>query len=264
MDAPRRTAYLQRIGIDGPVALTPEGLELLHVAHLTHVPFENLDIFLGHPLHLDEMSLLDKVIGARRGGFCFELNHAFGLLLADLGFEVGLLSAEVFGEAGYGPAFDHLLLRIRFADGDYLADVGFGECFVRPIGVSDDVSRQDGSCYRLIRDGSRRILQRRNSGEGWTPLYRFTPDVLHDIDDFSSMLDFHQRSPESHFTQRPLCSLARTDGRLTLAGRRLIVRVGEDRLEQPVKAPEALRLLLLRHFDITVSAEDAVRVFAAA
>lgn len=263
MDALRREAYLQRIGIDHAVALTPEGLERLHVAHLLNIPFENLDIFLGRPLQLDESALLAKLIDRRRGGFCYEVNYAFALLLRALGFEVGLLAAQVFGTSAYGPAFDHLLLRVRFAEGDYLADVGFGDSFIHPLGLSGDVSLQGYAAYRLLRDGGEQVLQQRKPGSEWLPLYRFAADCTHAIDAFVPMCDFHQHSPESLFTQKLLCTRARPDGRITLSGRRLIASVGADRLEQPVKDAEALRLLLGRHFGIALEAAEVERLLAA-
>lgn len=47
-------AYLRRIGVDGPVPLTVEGLGRLQLAHKLTVPFENLDIVAGRPLLLEE------------------------------------------------------------------------------------------------------------------------------------------------------------------------------------------------------------------
>ncbi len=38
-------AYLSRIGVSGPVEVTLHDLERLQRAHLTAVPFENLDVF---------------------------------------------------------------------------------------------------------------------------------------------------------------------------------------------------------------------------
>ena len=92
------------------------------------VPFENLSIHLGEEIVLEEERLLDKVVGARRGGFCYELNGAFGALLTALGFDVMLLAGRVYGEEGrLGIPYDHLALRVRTVDGgEWLADIGFG------------------------------------------------------------------------------------------------------------------------------------------
>ena len=54
------SAYLARIGLDGPVTLDLEGLTTLQKAHLYTVPFENLDIMAGRPLSLDREALFDK------------------------------------------------------------------------------------------------------------------------------------------------------------------------------------------------------------
>jgi arylamine N-acetyltransferase len=125
-------AYLDRIGFDNQRPPVPDAatLRALHRAHLLTVPFENLDIHLGRPIVLDLAALERKLVGERRGGFCYELNGTFAALLRQLGYEVWLLEARVRTSEGqgFGPPFDHLLLRVRCQDGpeEWLADVGFG------------------------------------------------------------------------------------------------------------------------------------------
>ena len=88
-------AYLARIGAARPERPSTEALQVLHAAHLRSVPFENLSIHLGEPVILDESALLDKIVGRRRGGFCYELNGLFAALLTALGFDVTLLAGRV-------------------------------------------------------------------------------------------------------------------------------------------------------------------------
>jgi arylamine N-acetyltransferase len=88
----RTVEYLKRIGAERPTAPTPEALRDLHARHQLAVPFENLSIHLGEPIVLDEDSLFDKIVLLRRGGFCYELNGAFGRLLTALGFAVSYLA----------------------------------------------------------------------------------------------------------------------------------------------------------------------------
>src|SRR4051812_21511122 len=108
------TAYLARIGYAGSLAPTIETLRALHRAHLHAVPFENLDIHLGRPIKLDRGAFFRKIVGERRGGFCYELNGLFADLLAFLDFDVSLLSARVAREAGgFGPEFDHLAVLVH-------------------------------------------------------------------------------------------------------------------------------------------------------
>src|SRR5579871_4953685 len=133
MDDQDLAAYLSRIDVAGPVAPDAATLRELHRAHQRTVPFENLSIHLPEPISLTEADLLDKIITRRRGGFCYELNGGFALLLEAIGFTVSRVAGRVHGKDGLGPPFDHLALIVGTADdsatddrGPWLADVGFG------------------------------------------------------------------------------------------------------------------------------------------
>jgi N-hydroxyarylamine O-acetyltransferase len=105
--------YLSRIRYYGDRSPTPDTLRGLHRAHLFTVPFENLDIHLARPIVLDQQALFRKIVDERRGGFCYELNSTFAVLLRALGFRVTLLSACVARDAGgFGPDYDHLTLLV--------------------------------------------------------------------------------------------------------------------------------------------------------
>jgi N-hydroxyarylamine O-acetyltransferase len=224
-------AYLERIAYTGPRDVSPETLRALHLAHLYTVPFENLDIHLGRPLSLDDAALFDKIVTRRRGGFCYELNGLFCALLRELGFRVTMLSAEVARQAGgFSPRFDHLALRVDL-DEPWLADVGFGDGFRLPVRLADAADQPQGdSAYRIVTDGEYRILLRRNDPSDWTPQYRFTLQP-HALADFADRCRFHQTSPESHFTQGRICTLATPAGRVTLGGLRLIETTRAGRTE---------------------------------
>ena len=88
MDAQTAAAYLRRIGVTDPVPSDVQGLRVLHRAHQMTVPFENLSIHLSEQISLAEDDLVAKIVTARRGGFCYELNGLFALLLETLGAEV--------------------------------------------------------------------------------------------------------------------------------------------------------------------------------
>lgn len=86
-------AYLNRIGYEGAVNPSSDTLRALHLAHVLTVPFENLDIHLGRSISIEPEALFRKIVLARRGGYCFELNGLFALLLEQLGFSVTRLAA---------------------------------------------------------------------------------------------------------------------------------------------------------------------------
>jgi N-hydroxyarylamine O-acetyltransferase len=90
------SAYLKRIDYAKPVKPDVQTLSGLQFTHMDHVPFENLDIQLKRPIHLDEGSLWNKIVINRRGGFCYELNGLFAWLLEQIGFEVAYLNARVY------------------------------------------------------------------------------------------------------------------------------------------------------------------------
>jgi N-hydroxyarylamine O-acetyltransferase len=169
------------------------GLAELHRAHLASVPFENLDIHLGVPIELELGAIVDKLVARRRGGFCYELNGAFATLLSTLGYAVRLMEARVFGRSGPGMRFDHLALGVSL-DGELLADVGFGECFLEPLQLRADAQGTDASgTYRLVSapgDG----LDLLRDGE---PQYRLDPAARR-FADFAPACRYHQTSPDSH------------------------------------------------------------------
>jgi N-hydroxyarylamine O-acetyltransferase len=117
-------AYLARIGAERPARPDIGSLRDLHLRHLRTVPFENLGIHLGEDIVLESGALVAKIVDRRRGGFCYELNGAFGALLSALGFEVDLLAARVFAGDGLGVPYDHLALRV----GPWLADFRGSAC----------------------------------------------------------------------------------------------------------------------------------------
>jgi N-hydroxyarylamine O-acetyltransferase len=250
-------AYLRRIAYDGPTTPSAATLRALHVAHLRAVPFENLDIHLGRPIVLDEARLTEKIVGERRGGFCYELNGAFAGLLEALGFRVTRLSAEVArGDGTFGPDFDHLLLRVDL-DEPLLADVGFGDLFLEPLRLTQGVQEQAGRAFRLDREGDHQVLLQCDDGQ-WSPQYRFTL-VPRELRDFASMCHFHQTSPESHFTHKRVCTLATLEGRITLTEERLIVTANGARNETPITGEDEFRRALRDRFGIAIDGANPVR-----
>ncbi|POX47081.1 acetyltransferase [Streptomyces sp. Ru71] len=235
MDSAQADAYLRRLGTQRPARPTDDALRDLHLRHLRTVPFENLSIHLAEEIVLEEKRLVDKVVAARRGGFCYELNGAFGALLTALGFDVTLLAGRVYGEGERpGIPYDHLALRVRTVDGgDWLADVGFGAHSHLPLRLAERGEQPDpGGVFRIaeagpdaagVRGGDRRPggaadLDVLRDGR---PQYRLEvrPRVL---GDFVTGAWWHSTSPRSHFVQSLVCSrLTEDGGRVTLSGRRL-------------------------------------------
>jgi len=246
-------SYLARINYAGPTAPTAETLRALHLAHLRTVPFENLSIHAGEPIVLEDEALFAKIVARRRGGFCYEANGLFAALLRALGFRVTMLSAEVAGkgEGSYSPPFDHMALMI-ILEQRWLADVGFGDSFLEPLLLDEETEqRQSQDAFRIDRAGDYRIVMRREAGE-WKPNYRFTLQP-HTYENFAEMCRYHQTSPESHFTQKRICSLATETGRITLSDMRLIETTGGQREERPLDHQQEYDAILRERFGIVMA-----------
>jgi N-hydroxyarylamine O-acetyltransferase len=251
MNSAQVDAYLLRIGARHPAWPTVDVLRELHLRHLQTVPFENLSIHLGQEIVLEEKRLLDKIVGARRGGFCYELNGAFGALLTALGFDVTLLAARVYGMEGRpGVPYDHLALRVRTVDGgDRLADVGFGANSHYPLAFAERGEQRDpAGVFRVVEAGADAAGVRGCGGSAefedldvvrdGRPQYRLEvrPRVL---DDFTIGAWWNSTSPASHFVRSLVCSrVTEEGGRITLSGSRLTTTAADGRKEVAELADE--------------------------
>lgn len=250
MDQRRVDDYLDRIGLATRPGVGEAGLHDLVSAHLRTVPFENLSIHLGEEVRLDEEGLLDKLVGRRRGGFCYELGGAFAALLRALGYEVTLLAARVHGASGLGPPYDHLALRVDLPAGPWLADVGFGRFLAGPAPFAASAPHEDPlgtvTWHRADEGDLDVVLDGR-------PQYRLEtrPRTLAD---FVTTCWWHQTSPRSHFTRGPVCSLPTADGgRVSLTGRSLVETAPDGtRTETTVGNDDSVLAAYREHFGISL------------
>ncbi|WP_435840509.1 arylamine N-acetyltransferase family protein [Streptomyces bobili] len=244
LDAPLVEAYLRRLGVEYSAWPTANVLRELHLRHLRAVPFENLSVHLGEEIVLEERRLVEKVATTGRGGFCYELNGAFGALLRALGFDVTPLAGRVYGDEGrLGIPYDHLALLVRTVDaGEWLADVGFGAHSHYPLRFEHRGKQEDpGGVFRIVEAGADAAGVKGGAGrparEGGPVAGAADLDVVRDdrrvyrlevrprvLGDFVAGAWWHSTSPASHFTRSPVCSRVTEDGgRITLSGRRLKV-----------------------------------------
>lgn len=208
--------YLSRIS-----ATRATSLQELQLRHLMSVPFENLSIHLGEPIVLDEAALVSKIVERGRGGFCYELNGAFAALLSALGHRVELLAARVHTPQGLGLPYDHLTLRVD----PWLVDVGFGSFSHYPLRMDERGEQADpGGTFRIeeTADGDIDVFK-----DG-APEYRLETRPRQ-LRDFTVGCWWHSTSPESHFTQKVVCSRLTAEGRITLSDRTLTETVGDKR-----------------------------------
>ncbi|HEX4435925.1 MAG TPA: arylamine N-acetyltransferase [Solirubrobacteraceae bacterium] len=203
-------AYLRRIGLRGSPALAD-----IHRAHATSIPFEGLGPFVGEAVSLDPERLLEKLVGRRRGGYCFEQNLLLGAALEALGLEVETYLARVMigQRPGEVRGRTHLLLRVGEGGRSWHADVGFGSgTLLEPLPWGPGVEHeQAGWRFRVIERGPEWILQTSEEGE-WIGLYGFLPQPVAAIDIEMSNW-WTATSPKSRFVSGFLVSRQWLDGR---------------------------------------------------
>lgn len=238
------TDYLDRIGAPDPVTPDDATLRELHRRHVLSIPFENLSVHLGEEIVMAADAFVAKIVQRHRGGFCYELNGAFGALLAALGYDVDILAARVHTRDGLGPPYDHMALRV----GRWLADVGFGHGHSHyplrwdvagdqpdPVGTFRVEPTAEGD-LDVLRDGR--------------PLYRLWTRPQQ-IRDFSATLWWHTTS-DSYYGTAVICTLTTVDGRLSLNGRRLIRTVGSTRQVQTLGSDDEVLEAYRVHFGIVL------------
>lgn len=201
-------AALERLEISGPVGPDLVSLRRLHRAWATTVPYENLDIQLGRPVSLAPDALADKIITRRRGGFCYELNHAFAVMLDAVGFEVSIIEAAVDRELRGESAWrNHMPLLVTVDGETWLSDVGLMDGFLSPIRLrpGDHVEGRQTYSLEHIGDDLWR-LHHRPGGAFTTCDLRSGPLT---IEDFIEACAWRATASESMFVQTLL--VARTD-----------------------------------------------------
>ena len=244
--------YLNRINFNEKV-VSPDlhNLKLLQRRHLLSVPFENLDIHWNRKIVLNSESFYQKIIEEKRGGFCYELNGLFYELLSEIGYKSKIISARVSnGKGKFGAEFDHLTILTKIAGAEYLVDVGFGDFIAKPLKFVLDVEQKDENGTFLIRKYADQYFEVvKKDGENWKSEFIFK-DLRRDLSEFISMCEFHQTSPESHFTSGKVCSIMTENGRKTLTDTKFIETRNGKKTESDVQSNQEFKRILEKEFGI--------------
>lgn len=238
--------YLSRIGVAGQVETTLAGLNQLVQAHLTHVPFEALDVWgIGACPSLDLQDLYKKVVADRRGGYCFELNTLFRHLLNAMGFDAYQVIASLLDENGQAapPAHNVILCRL---DGEiYFVDVGFGGPV--PFGALKLNSQSEG--FSVSKQGQFYVFSRTEEGK-LRPAVRFR-DVAADLCELIPLNFYISQLPDVHFRNRIFVNQRQPDGSVyTLLGEEFKIRKSDSVTIQPVQTIERIKEILKTYFAI--------------
>lgn len=200
-------AYFERIGYDGPREESLAVLRALTLKHPDAIPFENLDVLLGRGISIVPADIDAKLIGAGRGGYCYEQNGLLKRVLTALGFQVEGLMARVqwlVPEGAPPRPRSHMVLGVQLEGETWLVDNGFGGCVLTgPLKLfSDEVQDTPHGQFRVVDvelgGVAERQVQANLSGK-WAPLYQVAKGAWADID-YEQANYFTYTHPNSHFT----------------------------------------------------------------
>ena len=232
--------YLERISYSGGQELCLSNLTTLQRQHAKAIPFENTYVLKKLPISLNKEWIYDKLINKGGGGFWFEVNYLFYLLLKDLGYDVKFIGGSVFHPMTGQPGCpnEHVLSLVTLDGKDYIVDVGFGaKCAQEPLLLTYDVELQDpNGIFRYTKENDvirfecrpKTIVdmdtqtEAQSATDTWRGLYQFQLSPI-DITETKTAYDFHTTSPMSPFTRGFYMARFTDIGKTTFTGNVLTV-----------------------------------------
>jgi N-hydroxyarylamine O-acetyltransferase len=249
-------SYLRRIGYEGRVAPDLATLRRVQRRHLMSIPYENLDVQLGRPVGFEIARIFDKLVGRRRGGWCYEMNGLLEWALRQIGFDVmrlvGAGNRDMNGDAARG---NHLVLGVRL-DQLYLVDVGFADGLLEPVPVAEGPIAQGLRNFRLDAqpDGAWRF---HNHAQALASSFDFWDEPADEATLTEKCL-WLQSAPESMFVQNAICVKFESDAIVSLRGRVLRRLTATEGTTSLLMSADELREALDRAFNIELDAVDAL------
>ena len=244
--------YLDRISYTGPLTVELSTLTDLQKAHMTQVPYENLDILDGIPLSVDPSDLFHKIVERRRGGFCFELQGGYKQLLQAVGFPVSQYAARMLFSPRPIHMRNHRVLVASVGDKRYFTDVGIlHECPRTPLQLTPELVQTDGLCdYRFTQDPYYGwVLWQKVEGKDWQTCLGFTEEPQEDSD-YAMPCFYCEKHPDSPFNKYFRLSIFKDRSNFTLEHGlfrefRDGVAVQEQELTDPADIQKVMREVFL-------------------
>ncbi len=254
-------AYFDRIGWSGATPPTLATLTGLLRAHMAHVPFENLDVLLGRGIRLDLDSLQQKLVRARRGGYCFEHVTLFAAVLEQLGFAPVRQAARVILVSPRSEApRTHMFVTVPLEEGTFVVDPGFGGQSPRaPLPLLEGrETRVEREKHWLVRDGRDWVLKA-DVGNGPVACWVSTLEP-ENLVDFELANHFTATHPNSPFVNRLMLSALTPEGRVSLMNRDTTFWGARGPQKGQLANRAELRAFVARHFGFDLPELERLRV----
>lgn len=204
--------YLERIGFTDSRDITLDTLQQLQLSHLKAIPFENLLVHMLKPVLVHDLAILkQKVLVDKQGGYCFELNQLFLLLLLALGFQATAHAARTrWGVSSDGIGLPHLALVVHLDGKQWLVDVGCGSLACsQPMDIHDESTiNTPYNTYRVVQLGPCAYAQQIVGSDGlWADSYTISTACPSTTADWVIGSWYASTHPDSHLCHDLVVSL---------------------------------------------------------
>lgn len=231
--------------------------------HLNYLPFCSANVLLKQELGLAPENVFQRLVEQRRGGYCYEHNKLFQILLGELGYNVRPLMARVLLNGNEQNGRTHRITLVEIDGIQYLVDVGFGVQTPRmAIPLETHSFSHLTQQFRLQQQGPQHFRLEIWQADHWQALYRFDLSEVTEMDcDIGHF--YASQSPSSGFYHNLVVS------NITKIQRHLIKNLdihryddelGEQHVESITSASH-LHQLLSQTFQLGFSEEEAQQLF---
>ncbi|MEC5163069.1 MULTISPECIES: arylamine N-acetyltransferase family protein [unclassified Janthinobacterium] len=211
--------YLDRIGYAGAAGADIATVHSMMRCQLFAVPFENLDVQAGKVVSLVPEEIVEKIVGRRRGGYCYEVNGLFAMALEALGIAYQFVAARPMFYPVKRPK-THMAVVLTLDGVQWLCDLGFGSYGIRApmrLDLLDSAVRQDDDSFMLSKLNERDyLLQALVEGE-WGRQYGFDLSPQEWID-FAPANYLNSTHPDAIFVQKLVIVRHDPEGRHIFVG----------------------------------------------
>jgi N-hydroxyarylamine O-acetyltransferase len=235
--------YLARLGLEATGPPSASELADLQARHLERVVFENLEIQRGRPTTVDYAESAERIAKRGRGGYCFHLNGAFGLLLEALGYEVSRRRGTVQPPPEEPPhrRLNHLVVLVHglpsgeHPEGTWWVEVGLGDGPTAPLALRAGAREDTAFTYALepspVYAGGWRLVQ--GDGDGVVDVDTEQPPA----DEIAAAHEYLSTSPESRFVRTATFQRRHARG-VDILRARTLSRIERDATRTTVLADE--------------------------
>ena len=253
-------SYLARIRWDGPREATFDTVAGILRGHMTHIPFENLDVLLGRGIRIDPDSVYAKLVAARRGGYCFEHGILLQSALIGLGFQPVVHTARVIQMRPRSEAaLTHMFVTVDLDNQRWVLDPGFGGLSpLVPVPLAQAAVRDGRDAHRMVDHNGEWALEAEMNG-AWTPLWSSTMEPAEPVD-FVMGNHFVSTFPMSPFVTTLMLRAITPKGRVSVANRALTRRHDGREEKQVIENRAELRTILNDDFGFDLPEVERIHV----